>query len=35
MLGLKRGLIRNPTLLPQRLVLLIKPGLGQIETPIK
>src|SRR6266700_6599127 len=35
MLGLKRGLVRNPTILPQRFMLLSKPGLGQIETPVQ
>jgi hypothetical protein len=29
------GLVGNLTVLPQRLVFLIKPGLRQIETPVK
>jgi len=35
MLGLKRDLVRNLAILPQRLVLLIKPGLRQVQPPIK
>jgi hypothetical protein len=35
MLGLKRDLVRNLAILPQRLVLFIKPGLRQVQPPIK
>ena len=35
MLGLKGDLVRNPAVLPQPLVILIKPGLGEIETSVK